>query len=251
MHERGLALVGRTLFPVEALPDAAALAAAGVDTVVLFAGDGTINAAACALDRFEGTALILPGGTMNMLARVLHGDADAATIIAAAHEQERTRRLPLVEAGPHRAFVAAIIGPAAQWGSAREAARHGRLRRMVAAARLAWQRSFSRRRRVRVLGTERLGGAHQALIAVPGDAEHFEAAAITATRLLSLLRLGAAWLTDDWRHDPAVSRADVTALRLAARRTIPALFDGEPVNLPRNAEVRAGESRLRFITVRA
>jgi diacylglycerol kinase family enzyme len=42
--ERGLTLAGRTDFPAEAVPDAAALAAETVDTVVLFAGDGTINA---------------------------------------------------------------------------------------------------------------------------------------------------------------------------------------------------------------
>lgn len=247
VHERGLVLAGRTDFPADPVPDAADLAAAKVDTVVLFAGDGTINAAACALDRFSGVALILPGGTMNMLARMLHGDADTAAIVAAAHENRRTKRLPLVEAGPHRAFVAAIIGPAARWGSAREAARHGRLRRMVAAARLAWRRSFSRSRRVRVIGETGLASAHQALVAVPGD-ERFEAAAITATHMTQALRLGANWLTGGWRHDPAVARAHVVALHLSSRRPIPALFDGEPVTLPRDAEVRAGRSRLRFLT---
>jgi diacylglycerol kinase family enzyme len=250
VHARGLTLVGRTDFPADDLPSVADLEAAQVDTVVLFAGDGTINAAACALDRFDGAALILPGGTMNMLARVLHGEADAAAIIATAHENERTVHLPLVEAGPHRAFVAAIIGPAARWGGAREAARHGRLRRMIAAARLAWHRSFSRSGRIRVLGEDRLSGAHQALIAIP-DGEKLEAAAITATHLSEALRLGANWSTGDWRNDPSVAQAHVATLRFANRRPIPALFDGEAATLPRRTEVRAGRSRLRFITTLA
>ena len=47
--ERGLSFVGRTDFPDQTLPTIADLDRAGADTVVLFAGDGTINAASCAL----------------------------------------------------------------------------------------------------------------------------------------------------------------------------------------------------------
>ena len=125
-EERGLILAGRTRFPDDAIPDAAALAVANVDTVVLFAGDGTINAALCALADWDGAFLILPGGTMNMLAKMLHGDADPAAIVHAAHHASRRVALPYVEAGPHRAFVGLIVGPAAHWGRAREAARADR-----------------------------------------------------------------------------------------------------------------------------
>ena len=41
-EERGLTLVGRTAFPGDAIPHGTALDAVDVDTVVLFAGDGTI-----------------------------------------------------------------------------------------------------------------------------------------------------------------------------------------------------------------
>jgi len=63
--ERGLLLVGRTLFPDDGLPSLDALARAEVNTVVLFAGDGMINAALCVLAAWDGGILILPGGTMN------------------------------------------------------------------------------------------------------------------------------------------------------------------------------------------
>ena len=90
--ERGLALIGRTNFPEDDLPAGAALDAAGVDTVVLFAGDGTINAAVCALAEWNGAILILPGGTMNLLAKRLHGPADPAAIIQAAHDHGQIGR---------------------------------------------------------------------------------------------------------------------------------------------------------------
>lgn len=135
--ERGMALAGRTVFPGEPLPGATALAAAGVDTLVLFAGDGTINAALCALSGWGGAVLILPGGTMNMLARRLHGAADPHAIVHAAHREPRRTRLPYVEAGPHRAFVALILGPAATWAHAREMVRGGKS--PGSAARSGWR----------------------------------------------------------------------------------------------------------------
>ena len=47
IRERGMELVRRTTFPEEGLPPVEDLIAANVDTVVLFAGDGTVNAAGC------------------------------------------------------------------------------------------------------------------------------------------------------------------------------------------------------------
>ena len=142
--ERGLTLVGRTDFPDDDLPTPEALAVAEADTVVLFAGDGTINAAVCALADWDGAILILPGGTMNMLAKSLHGDADPAAIIVAAHESERRIALPFVEAGKHRALVGLIVGPAANWYRARERIRERKLGGAVAGGAAAWRRTFGR-----------------------------------------------------------------------------------------------------------
>uniref|UniRef100_UPI0023E0319C diacylglycerol/lipid kinase family protein n=1 Tax=Sphingomonas sp. dw_22 TaxID=2721175 RepID=UPI0023E0319C len=104
-EEAGLKLAGRTEFPAQHLPSGETLDAAGTDTVVLFAGDGTINAALCALAEWEGSFLILPGGTMNLLAKTLHGETDPHRIVHAAHKSDRRVALPYVEAGRHRAFV--------------------------------------------------------------------------------------------------------------------------------------------------
>ncbi|WP_306790511.1 diacylglycerol kinase family protein, partial [Escherichia coli] len=77
-------------------PKGASLTREDVDTVVLFAGDGTINAALSALKDWEGTFLILPGGTMNLLARSLHGTLDPQAIVQAAHHATRKIALPYV-----------------------------------------------------------------------------------------------------------------------------------------------------------
>ena len=244
LHDRGFTIAGRTEFPADSLPDPAALDAAGIGMVVLFAGDGTINAALCALAAWEGGFLILPGGTMNLLARTLHGDADPAAIVAAAHDAVRRVALPLIEAGPHRAFVGLILGPAAHWYRAREMARAGQPRRMLSAALGAWRRTFGRG--IRISGAPGLRARYQAVFVQPG-ATRLTVAAIDARDWRTIVELGWDWLTGDWVRARAVDEARTEALRLAEGQPVLALFDGEPVRLDPGTRITPGLSRKAFV----
>lgn len=244
--ERGMKLAGRTVFPGEALPDAAGLDARGVDTLVLFAGDGTINAALCALGGWRGAVLILPGGTMNMLARRLHGEADPHAIVHAAHRDRRLTSLPFVEAGPHRAFVALILGPAATWAHAREIVRGGQFARLGRALRLAWTRSWAGE--VSLFDGTRLRGRYNAVFVIPGADGRLSVSAVAAERWADLARLGWEWLTGNWHDAPAVDDGSAESAVVAGRRTLHALFDGEEARLRSPVRVRAGISELSFLT---
>jgi hypothetical protein len=241
----GIEVVRTTIFPAERLPEPDELTSARIELLILFAGDGTINAAACALDRWAGRVLVLPGGTMNMLAKDLHGTADPATILARATAQPEppTIALPFVEAGPHRAFVALIAGPPSVWAHAREAVRKGRLRGAWRATRLAWARSFA--------GGVRLSGAlrdrrHRAVVAIP-HADGMELAAIDVAGWIGAARLGLNWLAGDWRASRAVATARPEEAWLDSRRAIHLLFDGEAVKLPGPLRVSHGMTELRFL----
>lgn len=247
--ERGLQLAGRTEFPDQKLPKGAELDAAGVDTVVLFAGDGTINAALCALGAWQGDFLILPGGTMNLLAKALHAEMDPQKIIHAAHMEKRRMALPFVEAGEHRAFVGLILGPAAAWARAREAMREGKIGRMFGAVRSAWRRTFDRQG-IRVEGAPALGDHYQAVFVFP-HLDGLDVAAVDAREWKSIAQLGWDWVTGDWVAAHAVTEARTQELRLGGRKPVLALFDGEPVNLDASARIVAGKSMERFITTRA
>lgn len=242
--ERGLALAGRTRFPEAAMPRPDELAAAAVDTVVLFAGDGTINAALCALAEWDGAFLILPGGTMNLLARALHGTAEPHAIVHAAHRCDRRVALPMVEAGGHRAFVGMILGPAASWFRAREAVRGRRPGRLVAAVRAGWRRTFGDPG-VRVAGAG-LAARYQAVFVTP-DADGLDVAAVDARDWRTIAELGWEWLTGDWVAARAVDRARAAALSLQAPRRVLALVDGEPVTLSAGTTIRLGHSRRHFL----
>jgi diacylglycerol kinase family enzyme len=247
-EERGLTLVGRTEFPDQELPTGAALTRKKVDTVVLFAGDGTINAALCALGTWKGSFLILPGGTMNLLAKALHSDLDPHAIVHAAQDETRRVALPFVEAGAHRAFVGLILGPAAAWGRAREAARKGKVGRLLQAARAAWRKTFHRDG-IRIEGAPGLRHHYQAVFVTP-DFEGLEVTVVDAREWREIAQLGWDWLTGDWVAARAVTETRADNLRIKGTRPVLALFDGEPVTLDPRETIRAGKSLKAFIATR-
>ena len=245
--EGGLRFVGRTGFPDEALPTIEQLDRAGADTVMLFAGDGTINAAACALADWGGAILILPGGTMNLLAKALHGDADPAAIVGAAHRNDRRIALSYVEAGEHRALVGLIVGPAASWYRAREHVRDGRLGKVLPAIRAAWRRTFGR--------GIKLSGAPGFPLRVQGAYVHAEGgqlavAAVDARDVRSIADLGWNWVTGDWVAARAVTEIRTAELHIAERRPVLALFDGEPEWLEPGTRITVGRTKEQFVSTR-
>lgn len=246
--EGGLTLAGRTEFPDEKLPTGEDLDAAQVDTVVLFAGDGTINAALCALDRWQGGFLILPGGTMNLLAKGLHDEMDPHKIVHAARTCDRRVALPYVIAGEHRAFVGLILGPAASWFRAREAVRKGRIGRFIAATRGAWRRTFGDRG-IRIAGAG-LHEHYQAVLVTPFP-DTLRVDAIDARDWRSIVELGWDWLNGDWVAARAVNEGRTQELRVRGHRPVLALFDGEPVTLDPAKPIRAGQSPKTFIATKA
>lgn len=237
-------IVGRTIFPDQPLPRPADLREARADTLLIIGGDGTINAATDAAADWDGQCLVLPGGTMNLLPKALHGMNGREHILAAA-PAGRLVRLPMAEAegfdGPRRALCGVILGPAASWVHAREGVRKGRFWQALRAARHAWARTFTGG--VRVTGRP---GRHRAVLVTP-DARGLDVAMVDANGIGDALSLGWHWLTGDWRSAQLVSEARSTEVELAGRRRVRALFDGEPTVLPTPVLIRHGWTRLRFI----
>ncbi|UVI40010.1 diacylglycerol kinase family protein [Qipengyuania spongiae] len=117
--------VERTIrFPDDDLPTPSDLDSAGVQLLVIYTGDGTLNAAIAALDGWGGAVLVLPGGTMNLLSKRLHGDRENEEIIETVAGGGGRRVRPIMaccEAGT--ALAGLLVGPGTRWGSVREAMR--------------------------------------------------------------------------------------------------------------------------------
>jgi diacylglycerol kinase family enzyme len=240
---RGWTIAGTTDFPNEDAPEQTALA--DVDMLAVAAGDGTINAIARQLDSWPGMLLVLPGGTMNLLAKALHDATDPAAIIAALSESPQARTLSTIECGPDRALVGVIVGPGASWVHAREAVRHGRWARLRRAVQLAWQRSTRRTVHLRN-GTARSKGYRAIFIQPAADA--LSVVSVSASGWADYVRLGLTYAGGQWQNARGIDSTTTTAVALAEYRPTFALFDGEPLHLAPDAVLRAGWTQLKFIT---
>ncbi|HUQ13820.1 MAG TPA: diacylglycerol kinase family protein [Novosphingobium sp.] len=121
--------------PADDLPDREALDHGSVDGLVTFTGDGTANAVVSRLEGWRGAVLVLPGGTQNLLARALHGEADAASIVAALGRGElNPTRRHLIRSRHGDGLCEIVAGPGAKWSEVREALREGAMGDLAAAA---------------------------------------------------------------------------------------------------------------------
>ena len=120
----GLAIERTIAFPGDALPDPALLDAAAVPLLIVYTGDGTLNAALTMLRGWGGAVLVLPGGTMNLLSKRLHGDFPVAGIIEVVAGGGARRRRPTKISGPcGDAYAGLLAGPGTHWSTVREAMR--------------------------------------------------------------------------------------------------------------------------------
>lgn len=112
-------------FPTEDLPSMRDLRDAGVARLMVFTGDGSLNAAIEALSGWDGEVLVLPGGTMNLLSARLHGeDAPSDAILDCIHRGAYRAVRPMMascEAG--HAHAGLLVGPGTAWAEVREAMR--------------------------------------------------------------------------------------------------------------------------------
>lgn len=114
----------RTAFPSQDLPTPAILDAAGIDRVVVFAGDGTINTLLTNLAGWSGAVLVLAGGTMNLLYHRLHGDREMDEVLAAvASGQSVLCRPSIIRCDYGDAYAGLLAGPGTSWNEVRESMR--------------------------------------------------------------------------------------------------------------------------------
>lgn len=212
------------------------------DVLFILAGDGTARSAAARAGADGPLIAPLPGGTMNMLPKALYGAVDWKAALRSALEWGAPRPVAGGEVEGEAFYCAAILGSPALWAPAREAIREGKLRMAATYARRALKKAFSGRIRYSLDGAERKKAEALVLISpMISKAMHgaggLEAAAMTTGDAAQAFRLAARALFDDWRHDPTVTTRPARRVAVDARSRIPAVIDGEPMLLGREATV--------------
>ncbi|WP_296721831.1 diacylglycerol kinase family protein [Erythrobacter sp.] len=133
LQKRGWSVSRTITFPDQPLPTPAALDAAAIAMVVVYAGDGTVNALINGLAGWGGAVLVLPGGTMNLLAKRLHRSLDMDDIFdIVAGGGARRCRPACVRCDGRLALAGLLVGPGTQWNRVRESMRDFALADMAA-----------------------------------------------------------------------------------------------------------------------
>lgn len=133
LRERGWSVDRSIIFPDQSLPDPAALDSAGAAMVIVYAGDGTVNTLINGLAGWGGAVLVLPGGTMNLLAQRLHRSLDTDAILdIVAGGGARRRRPVCVRCDGGLALAGLLVGPGTRWNRVRESMRDFALADMAA-----------------------------------------------------------------------------------------------------------------------
>ena len=137
--QAGFDLARKVCFPADRAPTKEELAAARVPMVAVFAGDGTVATTVRGLYGWDGQVLVLPGGTMNMLARRLHGEAEAPEIVrrvgaGVVRGAVRRERPAIIRSRHGDALTGVLAGPGTAWNDVREAMRKTDILEMVSSA---------------------------------------------------------------------------------------------------------------------
>jgi hypothetical protein len=121
---RGITVERVIAFPDDPLPDHEALDAEGIGMVAAYTGDGTVNALVNHLAGWGGVVLVLPGGTMNLLALRLHRTtAYEAILDIVAAAGALPRRPACVRCPAGVALAGLLVGPGTAWNRVRESMR--------------------------------------------------------------------------------------------------------------------------------
>ena len=213
------------------------------DVLFVLAGDGTARSVASRAGPDGPLIGPLPGGTMNMLPKALYGTGNWQEALERALDEGVAQPVAGGEVDGEAFYCAAIMGSPALWAPAREAVREGRLRLAYLYARRALRRAFSGR--IRFALDDGLREKAEALVLISpmisramDDNVGLEAAVMKTARTSDAVRLAAHALFTDWRRDPSVETRPTRHVIIVSRANIPAVVDGEPMNLGRETRVR-------------
>jgi diacylglycerol kinase family enzyme len=228
------------------------------DQIIIWGGDGTV---ACGLNHLcerRPTVLALPGGTMNVLHRAVHGEFThwSDVLERALSEGGRARDLRAGVVGQKRFYAGLFLGNLSDLAKPREQLRKGDL--LGAARELTGHGIFELESHLEVTvsreGAEDvvLKGVAVGIFFADHDAPLFDVGVIDPHSPLELLELATEAMFADWRKAPDVAyhQGDVLKVRHLTGLPIRATFDGEPVDLPPQAEIRLDPKAARVLSAR-
>jgi diacylglycerol kinase family enzyme len=214
-----------------------------LEVLIVLGGDGTIRTAAEACAE-EGPYLIpLPGGTMNMLPRALYGEVSWEDALKNTLTAPSAKVLSGGRIADKQFFIAAIVGAPALWAEARESIREGDIVDAIEKGSVAFQNMFETKVQYLISGKIK-GDAEAVALICPliseemSDSEQgLEAAVIDVESATEVIGFATAAAFGKWRDDRNIFLTKTKRVGVQSSKDIPAILDGERVNLGSSAEV--------------
>lgn len=236
----------------------AKLAAEAPDLFVVWGGDGTLKAALEIVGKATPNLLLLPGGTMNLLPRAIHGEKTWDQVIADVMKAPKRRMLPAGEVNGHLFFCAMLAGAPAHFAEARESLRRGELVKAAAEARVAIDTLNSLHLDARYGDGYSFEGGHLPTTSIVGAivgsltkaGSGMEVAALAAPTTGGALNVVWTSFFSDWRNAPGVTVVPATSLDIdnGEDGDIPVIADGEPIEAGPRVHVTFVEEAAQCLT---
>lgn len=216
------------------------------DMFVVWGGDGTLRTAMSTLGERTRNLLLLPGGTMNMLTKAIHGDLPWDEILSRVIAEPRRRTIPAGAANGHTFYCAMIAGAPVRLAEAREAVRRGELVKAASEAKSALESLESLHLDAKFRNGYDLGGKLPqtsmiaALVGPLSRGGGMEIAALSDLSATGAMALVWSSLVSDWRTAENVQIVPAQSLEISSEdgEDIPVLIDGESLEAGSRVRVK-------------
>jgi diacylglycerol kinase family enzyme len=216
------------------------LAEMAPDLFVVWGGDGTIRAALSIVGSITPNLLILPGGTMNLLPRAIHGEKAWDAVLRDVLKGPKRKDLPAGEVNGDRFYCAMLAGAPARFAEARESIRRGELAKAAAQTGAAIETLKTMHLQATYGDSYSFGGTQLPTSSFVGAiigsltraGEGMEVASLANPTTTGALNVVWTSFFTDWRNAPGVEVAPATSLDIGDEDggEIPVIADGEHMN---------------------
>jgi diacylglycerol kinase family enzyme len=226
------------------------------DLFIVWGGDGTLRSALNTVGQATPNLLLLPGGTMNLLCRNIHGDKPWNEILADVLAGPKRRMLPAGKVNGESFYCAMLAGAPARFAEAREALRRGELVKAASETRAALE----------TIGTLQLAATYRdgysfvdsrlpptsiiaVLVGPVARDDEMEVAALSEPSAGAALNVIWSSFVSDWRSAPGVTIAPARSLVIeSGNGEIPLIVDGETIEAGRTARVSFVKEAVQCLT---
>lgn len=234
------------------------VAAQSPDLFVVWGGDGTLKGALETVGQVTPNLLLLPGGTMNLLPKSIHGEKTWEQVINHVIAAPKRTILPAGKVNNELFFCAMLAGAPAHFAEARESLRRGELVKAAAEAKVAIDTLNSLHLDARYGDGYSFDGGRLPTTSIIGavvgsltkEGKGMEVAALASPTAGGALNVVWTSFFSDWRSAPGVTVVPATSLEIGNDDggDIPVIADGEHIQAGPKVRVSFIEEAVQCLT---